>query len=169
MTNFTRKIPEGDSREREICGDCGYIAYENPKIVAGAVVSHDGKILLCRRAIQPRLGFWTLPAGYLELHEQPEQGAMREVREEACAHIVLEGLIGIYTVTRLSQVQMFFRARFAGPPDFAAGEETLEAALFDWADIPWADIAFPSVTWTLNLWRGGVDAISDLSRFSTLV
>ncbi len=169
MTNFTRKIPDGDTRAREICGDCGYIAYENPKIVAGAVVSFEGKILLCRRAIEPRRGFWTLPAGYLELHEQPEQGAIREVLEEARAHIVLEGLIGIYTVTRLSQVQMFFRARFAGPPDFAAGEETLEAGLFDWADIPWDDIAFPSVTWMLNLWRDGEDAISDLTKFSTRV
>jgi len=169
MSHFSRKIPKGDSREREVCEDCGYIAYENPKIVAGAVVSHEGQILLCRRAIEPRSGFWTLPAGYLELHEQPEEGARREVREEACAEVVLEGLIGIYTVSRLSQVQMFFRARFAGGPAFGAGEETLEARLFAWEDIPWAEIAFPSVTWTLELWRAGLDGMTDLARFSKKV
>ena len=168
MSHFSRKIPKGDSREREVCEDCGYIAYENPKIVAGAVVSHAGQILLCRRAIEPRSGFWTLPAGYLELHEQPEEGAKREVREEACAEVVLEGLIGIYTVARLSQVQMFFRARFAGEPAFAIGEETLEVAMFGWEDIPWAEIAFPSVTWTLERWKSGVDGMRDLTQFSVL-
>jgi ADP-ribose pyrophosphatase YjhB (NUDIX family) len=169
MTDFIQKIPEGDTRERSVCNTCGHIDYENPKIVAGAVVSHDGKILLCRRAIEPRAGFWTLPAGFLESHEQPEEGARREVREEALADITLEGLIGIYTVKRLSQVQMFFRAHFNGKPSFGAGDETLEAKLFAWEDIPWNEIAFPSVTWTLQTWHAGTDAITNLTRFSVVV
>ena len=134
--------------------------------MAGAVVSHEGRVLLCRRAIEPRAGLWTLPAGFLEAHEQPEEGAMREVFEEAVARVTLEGLIGIYTVRRISQVQMFFRARFNGKPDFAAGDETLEVRLFAWEEIPWDDIAFPSVTWTLHTWRAGVDGMPDLARFS---
>jgi len=105
----------------------------------------------------------------LEAHEAPEEGALREVREEACAEVVLEGLIGIYTVARLSQVQMFFRARFAGDLAFAVGEETREVALFAWEDIPWAEIAFPSVTWTLERWKDGVDGMGDLGRFSVRV
>jgi ADP-ribose pyrophosphatase YjhB (NUDIX family) len=169
MKDFETIVPEGDSRPREVCKTCGFVDYQNPKIVAGAVVSHAGKILLCRRAIEPRSGFWTLPAGFLEAHEQPEEGAMREVFEEACARVVLEGLIGIYTVARLSQVQMFFRARFAGEPAFAVGEETLEVGLFAWDEIPWAEIAFPSVTWMLERWKDGVDGMADLGRFSVRV
>jgi len=166
MKDFETKVPDGDSRERAVCRTCGFVDYQNPKIVAGAVVSHEGKILLCRRAIEPRAGFWTLPAGFLEAHEQPEEGAKREVREEACAKVELEGLIGIYTVKRLSQVQMFFRARFAGEVAFGVGEETLEVALFDWDDIPWPEIAFPSVTWMLERWKDGVDGMADLKKFS---
>jgi ADP-ribose pyrophosphatase YjhB (NUDIX family) len=169
MSNFTPKIPAGDTRERSVCTTCGYINYENPKIVAGAVVSHEGKILLCRRAIEPRAGFWTLPAGFLEAHEQPEEGARREVREEALADITLEGLIGIYTVKHLSQVQMFFRARFTHTPTFGPGDETTDAQLFAWNDIPWNDIAFPSVTWTLQTWHTGTDGMTDLTRFSVVV
>jgi ADP-ribose pyrophosphatase YjhB (NUDIX family) len=169
MSHFVKKIPAGDTHERDVCTECGYIAYENPKIVAGAVVAHEGRILLCRRAIEPRAGFWTLPAGFLEAHEQPEEGARREVFEEACAEVILEGLIGIYTVKRISQVQMFFRARFAGAESFAAGDETLEAKMFAWEEIPWDEIAFPSVTWSLERWRAGVDGMPDLERFSAVV
>jgi ADP-ribose pyrophosphatase YjhB (NUDIX family) len=162
---FEKIVPEGDSRERSVCASCGFVDYENPKIVAGAVVvAADGRILLCRRAIEPRKNFWTLPAGFLENHEQPEDGAIREVREEACADIVLEGLIGLFTVRRLSQVQIFFRARFAGEEAFAAGEETLEAKLVAWDEIPWEELAFPSVTWALKRWReGGVVGLEGLS------
>jgi ADP-ribose pyrophosphatase YjhB (NUDIX family) len=152
-----------------VCDTCGFIAYENPKIVAGAVVAHEGKVLLCKRAIEPRAGFWTLPAGFLEAHEQPEEGAIREAFEEAQAKITLHGLIGIYTVKHLSQVQMLFRATFDGPPDFAAGDETLDAAMFNWADIPWDQIAFPSVTWALQTWHEGGEGMSDLGRFSVAV
>jgi ADP-ribose pyrophosphatase YjhB (NUDIX family) len=169
MADFSKKIPDGDTRERDVCKACGYIAYDNPKIVAGSVVAHEGRILLCKRAIEPRAGFWTLPAGFLEAHEQPEEGAMREAFEEANARIKLTGLIGIYTVKRLSQVQMMFAAVFDGPENFAAGDETLEAAMFAWDDIPWDELAFPSVVWALQTWHDGGVAISDLPRFSVKI
>ena len=138
--------------ERYVCGDCGHIYYSNPKIVVGSVVSFDDKVLLCRRAIEPRKGFWTLPAGFLEEHETPEDGAVREAKEEAECDIVLDALLAVYSIARLSQVQLFYRARLARP-EFGAGAESLEAALFSWEDIPWTELAFPSVHWALNDYR----------------
>ena len=146
------RIPEGDNRERLTCPDCGFINYENPKIVVGAVCTWEGKLLLCRRAIDPRSGFWTIPAGYMELNETAEAGAAREAREEACADIDIDGLIGVYTIPRISQVQLIYRATLKDGV-FAAGEETLELDLYDWKDIPWDDLAFPSVKWALDHWR----------------
>jgi ADP-ribose pyrophosphatase YjhB (NUDIX family) len=156
--NFTRRVPAGDTHERDVCASCGFIDYQNPKIVVGSVVASDSEVLLCRRAIEPRAGFWTLPAGYLELGETPDQGAAREALEEAEAAIEIEGILGLYTIARLSQVQIIFRARFAGTPRFAPGVETLEAGLFGWDDIPWSEIAFPSVHWALRDWHAGRDA-----------
>jgi ADP-ribose pyrophosphatase YjhB (NUDIX family) len=153
MLEFVRRIPDGDNRERLICPDCGHIAYDNPKIVVGAVVVSDTKILLCRRAIEPRPGFWTLPAGFLEHGETLEEGAMRETLEEAKARIVLDGMLAIFNISRIGQVQMFFRGRFEGAPAYAAGEESLDVGLFAWDDIPWDQIAFPSVHWALDAWR----------------
>jgi ADP-ribose pyrophosphatase YjhB (NUDIX family) len=150
---FETRIPDGDSLERQVCTVCGHIDYQNPKIIVGSVVSHDGRVLLCRRAIEPRRGFWTLPAGYLELGETAEQGARREATEEACADIVLDGVLGLFSIARIGQVQIIFRAGFAGLPQFAAGPESADVALFAWADIPWAEIAFPSVHWSLAAWR----------------
>jgi ADP-ribose pyrophosphatase YjhB (NUDIX family) len=147
-----RTIPDGDDRERLTCPDCGFIAYENPKMVAGSVVSVDGKIMLCRRAIEPRRGFWTLPAGYLELRETPEEGAKREAWEEARARIAINALLAVYSVPRISQVQLIYRATLA-EPGFEAGPESLEVKLFDWADIPWSELAFPSVKWALDEYR----------------
>lgn len=146
------RIPEGDNRERLTCPDCGFINYENPKIVVGAVCTWEGKLLLCRRAIDPRSGFWTIPAGYMELNETAEAGAAREAKEEACADIDIDGLIGVYTIPRISQVQLIYRATLKDGV-FAAGEETLELDLYDWRDIPWDDLAFPSVKWALDHWR----------------
>lgn len=146
------RIPEGDNRERLTCPDCGFINYENPKIVVGAVCTWEGKLLLCRRAIDPRSGFWTIPAGYMELNETAEAGAAREAKEEACADIDIDGLIGVYTIPRISQVQLIYRATLKDGV-FAAGEETLELDLYDWKDIPWDDLAFPSVKWALDHWR----------------
>ena len=156
-----RTIPEGDDRERLTCPDCGYIAYENPKMVAGSVVSVGDKIMLCRRAIEPRKGFWTLPAGFLELHETPEEGAKREAWEEAQARIAIDALLAVYSVPRISQVQLIYRATLA-EPGFEAGPESLEVELFDWADIPWTELAFPSVKWALDEYRSrlGQDVFS---------
>jgi ADP-ribose pyrophosphatase YjhB (NUDIX family) len=150
--NFIRRIPEGEDRERLTCADCGFVAYENPKVVAGTVVSVDGRILLCRRAIEPRRGFWTIPAGYMELGETVEEAARREAREEACAEIALDGVLALYSIARIGQVQVLFRGRLA-TPGFAAGAESLEVRLFAWDEIPWDDLAFPSVHWVLNAWR----------------
>jgi ADP-ribose pyrophosphatase YjhB (NUDIX family) len=153
MPDFVRRVPDGDTRERLVCPACGHVAYENPKIVVGSVVVDRGRVMLCRRAISPRQGLWTLPAGFLELGETAEEGAAREALKEAEAAILLDGLLAVFTITRIAQVQLIFRARFAGPPSFAPGPESLEVALFGWPEIPWDRIAFPSVTWALNAWR----------------
>jgi ADP-ribose pyrophosphatase YjhB (NUDIX family) len=155
MSSFIRHIPEGDNRERMVCADCGYVAYDNPKVVVGSVVVADGRVLMCRRAIEPRKGFWTLPAGYMELGETLEEGAAREAQEEAEAAITIEGILGVFSIARIGQVQVIFRAHFsdAGPPVFGAGPESLEVRLFDPEEIPWDEIAFPSVHWALNAWR----------------
>lgn len=160
-----REVPDGDNRERLVCPDCGFVNYENPKIVVGAVCSWHDRLLLCRRAIEPRRGFWTIPAGYLELHETTEAGAMREAAEEACTSIVIDGLLGVYTIPRISQVQLIYRAELE-TGEFAAGEETLELDLFGWDEIPWAELAFPSVRWALGHWRevGGMSRWAPFSN-----
>lgn len=150
--NFHHKVPEGDERERLVCKDCGFIAYENPRIIAGAVVEHEGKILLCRRAIYPQKGKWTIPAGYLEQGEAPDEGAVREAYEEATAMIEVRDLLAIYAVKHISQVHMMYRARLASP-DVKPGYESLEVRLFDWDEIPYDDLAFPSVHWVLGHYR----------------
>lgn len=155
MPEFVRRVPEGDNRERLICAECGHIAYENPKVVVGSVILAGDAVLMCRRAIEPRRGFWTLPAGYLEHGETLEEGAAREVWEEAQAEITLDGILGVFSVSRIGQVQVIFRGRFAGqgPPRFAPGPESQEVALFSWAAIPFAEVAFPSVMWALSAWQ----------------
>ncbi len=155
MESFSRIVPEGDTIERAVCTHCGYVAYENPKIVTGSVVVEDGQVLLCRRAIEPRRGYWTLPAGYMELLETVEEGAAREAWEEAEARISIDGVLAIYSISRIGQVQIIFRARFDGPPHFAAGPESLDVRLFSWDEIPWDELAFPSVHWSLHAWRAG--------------
>jgi len=147
--DFLLAIPDGDDRQRRICRHCDFIDYDNPRIVVGSVVRHEGRILLCRRAINPRMGFWTLPAGYLETGETPAEGAMREAREEANAALTISGVLAIYTIRRLGQVQIMHRAQLADPA-ISAGAESLEVGLFAWEDIPWSGLAFPSVGWALN-------------------
>ena len=158
-----RSIPEGDNRERLVCPDCGFVSYDNPKVVVGSVALWQGKILLCRRAIPPRTGLWTLPAGYLELNETAEAGAAREAWEEARARISIDGLLALYNIPRISQIQLIYRARLTAP-DIAAGEESLEVGLFDWADIPWSEIAFPSVEWALAHYRESAGGPLDAPR-----
>ncbi len=155
MSRFSRIVPDGENRERVSCLDCGHVFYENPKIVVGAVVVHDGRILLCRRAIEPRRGFWTLPAGYLELNETPSEGAVRETLEEAGAAITIDGILAIYSISRIAQVQIIHRARFVDPdqPSVEAGDESLEVGMFALDQIPRDDIAFPTVHWALDAYR----------------
>jgi ADP-ribose pyrophosphatase YjhB (NUDIX family) len=158
-----RAIPDGDTHERLICPDCGFVNYENPKIVVGAVALREHRILLCRRAISPRKGYWTLPAGYLELHESPVEGARREAWEEARATLEMRGLLGVYSIPRLSQVQLIYLADLVNGA-VSAGEESLEVALFAWDDIPWDDIAFPSVRWALTHYSELGDATEFIPR-----
>ena len=155
MSRFSRLVPDGENRERVSCLDCGHVFYENPKIVVGAVVVHGDRILLCRRAIEPRRGFWTLPAGYLELDETPAEGAAREVLEEAGASIAIDGILAVYSISRIGQVQIIYRAHFAEPanPVVSAGEESLEVGLFALHDIPYDDLAFPTVHWAIDAHR----------------
>lgn len=150
--NFRRRVPDGDNRERLVCDNCEFVHYQNPKIVAGAVILSGERILLARRAIEPRKGFWTLPAGYMELGETTEQAAQREAREEACAEIEIDRLLSVYSIARIGQVQIMYRARLASP-DFRPGPESVEVALFSWDDIPWEQLAFPTVVWALMHWR----------------
>jgi ADP-ribose pyrophosphatase YjhB (NUDIX family) len=119
----------------------------------GSVLTDGGRVVLCRRAIEPRRGFWTLPAGFLEHGETLEEGAAREAEEEAGAAIQIDGILAVYSISRIGQVQVLFRSRFAGPPHFAAGPESLEVRLFAWHEIPWSDLAFPSVRWALEAWH----------------
>ncbi len=149
-----KTVPDGDDKQRLVCPDCGYIEYDNPKIIAGAVCLWGEKVLLCRRAIEPRVGFWTIPAGFLELGETVAEGAVREVWEEARARVDVDGILGIYEIPHISQIYMVYRARLRRP-EFAPGPESQEVALFDWADVPWADLAFPSIVWALERFREG--------------
>ncbi len=149
---FTRAVPNGDDVARRICETCGFIDYENPKIVVGSVSYWQDRLLLCRRAINPSKGKWTLPAGYLELNEAAETGARREAWEEARASLEVEQLLGIYSIAEISQIQLIYRARLLSA-DVSPGPETLELALFAWENIPWDQLAFPSVRWALNHYR----------------
>ncbi len=143
------RVPEQDNRHRYICTICNYIHYQNPRVVVGALPVIDDQLLLCRRAIIPRIGFWTLPAGYLENHETLAQAARRETLEEARASIGDEQLYRVYDITRINQVYAFFRARMDNA-DCSPGAESQEVGLFSEADIPWAELAFPVVERTLR-------------------
>ena len=163
--SFRREIPAGDTHERDVCATCGFVDYVNPKIVTGSIVRHEGKILLCRRAIEPRVGYWTLPAGFMELGETAEQAAMREALEEANARIVIDRLLAVYTIPRIAQVQIMYLAQLA-EEGFSAGPESLEVMMAGWDEIPWGDIAFPTVTWALQQYRS-VEGRDDFAPFST--
>ena len=155
--SFAEETPEGEDRLRRVCQTCGFIDYVNPRIVTGVVAHAGGKILLCRRSIEPRKGFWTLPAGFLELGESVEEGAIREAREEAGADLAIESLLAVYSIPRIGQVQIFFRARLLNEP--APGPESLEVMLASWDDIPWKELAFPSVRWALDHHRESEDKL----------
>jgi ADP-ribose pyrophosphatase YjhB (NUDIX family) len=143
------RIPPGDAIARHICDACGTIHYQNPLMISGCVPEHEGRILLCRRAIEPRRGSWTFPAGFLENGETLQQGAARESREEALAEVKVGSLLTVVHVLQARQVHVFFRATLP-VPEFGAGAESLEVDLFRPEDIPWHDIAFPSTEYTLR-------------------
>ena len=143
------RTPPDDNRERAVCIACSTIHYENPLNVVGTLPVHEGRVLLCRRNIEPRKGFWTLPAGFMELGETTAQGAVRETVEEAGAEIELEPLFTVLNVVHVGQVHFYYRARMLGA-GLAPGPETIEARLFDEAEVPWDELAFRTVKYTLE-------------------
>lgn len=145
----TQLVPAGDNRMRDVCSLCKTVYYQNPKMVVGCLVECEDKILLCRRAIEPRYGKWTLPAGFMENNETTQQGALRETLEEAGAQVEILQLFTIYNLPHISQVYVMFRARLLNM-DFCAGEESLEVALVSEAEIPWDEIAFLTIEATLR-------------------
>jgi ADP-ribose pyrophosphatase YjhB (NUDIX family) len=138
------RVPAGDNRPRHVCEGCGLIHYSNPKIIAGCLPIWDEQVLLCRRAIEPRHGLWTLPAGFMENGESTQDAARRETKEEACARVEIGDLYCYLNIPHISQVYVIFLARLLDL-DFAAGEESLEVELFHEAEIPWQKIAFPAI------------------------
>jgi ADP-ribose pyrophosphatase YjhB (NUDIX family) len=155
----TRRIPNGDNLPRWMCEACGAVHYENPKMVVGCVAEWEGRILLCRRAIEPRHGLWTVPAGFLENGETTAQGAARETLEEANARVEIDSLFTLYNLPHINQVYMLFRGRLLDL-NFGPGAETLELRLVDEREVPWSELAFATVRNTLVHWfddkrRGG--------------
>jgi len=147
---ITVRIPDGDNRTRACCDACGTIHYVNPRPVVGTVPVWGEQVLLCRRAIEPRYGKWTLPAGFMEVGETTREGALRETLEEACARVAVGPLFTMIDVPYIEQVHVFFRAELIDL-DFAPGEESLEVRLFREAEIPWQELAFRTVAQTLRL------------------
>ncbi|MBJ9985858.1 NUDIX hydrolase [Acinetobacter sp. S40] len=145
----TARIPLGDHQIRQVCEGCNQVHYVNPKVVCGALVTWENKVLLCRRAIEPRYGYWTLPAGYMELFETMEQGAIRETWEEAEASIDIEQLLCIYDFPEIGHIYMLFKAQLI-EGKFGVGPETLETRLFSEEEIPWSELAFSSISRTLK-------------------
>ena len=143
------RIPEGDNLPRHVCPACHTIHYQNPKLVVGCVPDHDGRILLCKRAIEPRLGYWTVPAGFMENGETLQAAAVREALEEALAQVEIGSLLAVVNVVHAHQVHVMFRARLPRA-EFGVGHESLEVGLYRPADIPWREIAFPSVEFALR-------------------
>ena len=148
---LARRVPPGDSLPRDVCDACGNVHYQNPKLVVGTVPEWQGRVLLCRRAIEPRYGYWTLPAGFMENDETAAQGALRETLEEAGARIEIDAPFSLISVPRVNQVHLFYRARLLDL-EFKPGEESLEVALVDEAGVPWKEIAFRTVALSLQHW-----------------
>ncbi len=143
------RIPDGDNRPRFVCAACATIHYQNPKIVVGCLPEWDGQVLLCRRAIEPRHGLWTLPAGFLENAETIAAGAERETLEEANARVEVGELYTVISLPSINQIYMMFRARLADL-DFGPGPESIEVRLFDEHEVPWEELAFRTIARTLR-------------------
>jgi ADP-ribose pyrophosphatase YjhB (NUDIX family) len=161
------RVPPGDHLPRYVCEACGTIHYENPKLVVGCVPDYRGQILLCRRAIEPRLGFWTVPAGFMENGETLQQAAARECQEEALARVQIGSLLSIVHVLHAHQVHVFFRAVLP-ELDFGAGAESLEVKLVGPEEIPWSDLAFPSTVFTLQRYLEDQAAGRELHHFTDI-
>lgn len=146
---MVQRVPPGDTLLRYVCDECGEIHYQNPKLVIGAIPEWDARVLICKRAIEPRYGYWTLPAGFMENGESTGQAALRETLEEAGARIELREPFSMLSVAQVNQVHLFYRARLLDL-DFKPGEETLEIALVTEGEVPWKDIAFRTVGLTLK-------------------
>ncbi len=144
-----RRIPEGDTLPRDVCAACGSVHYQNPRVVVGCVPEWQGRILLCRRAIEPRRGYWTAPAGYLEIGESLHSAAARETAEEAMADVEVGSMLSIVNVLYAEQLHVMFRGRMRSAAH-GAGAESLETRLYDEAEIPWDDIAFTSMHYALE-------------------
>lgn len=143
------RVPDGDDRSRYVCDACGTVHYSNPKMVVGTIPVLDGRILLCRRAIEPRYGKWTLPAGFMEDGETVEAGARRETLEEAGAEVKSLSPFAMFSLPFVSQVYLMFRAELVSPK-FAPGHESLAVKMVEEAEIPWDEIAFPVIEETLH-------------------
>ncbi|MBE7439762.1 MAG: NUDIX hydrolase [Spirochaetales bacterium] len=148
------RIPPGDSIARYVCDACGQIHYQNPRIIVGSLPLWQDRILLCRRAIEPRIGKWTLPAGFLENGETLEQGAIRETMEEAGGRIAITELYSVYSIPHVAQVYMIFLARLLDL-DYAPGLESLEVDLFLPEELPWEELAFTSIRFALERFTQG--------------
>jgi ADP-ribose pyrophosphatase YjhB (NUDIX family) len=142
--SVSRKVPQGDNLPRFVCDSCQHIHYHNPKIVAGCIPEWQGRILLCRRAIEPKLGLWTYPAGFMEIGEGTEEAAKRETFEEAKAQVTINRLHSVLSLPHIGQVYLTFIGQLIAE-EFAAGSESLDVRLFERREIPWNDIAFPVV------------------------
>jgi ADP-ribose pyrophosphatase YjhB (NUDIX family) len=145
------RVPPGDHFPRYICDSCGIIHYENPKLVVGCVPEAGSRLLICRRAIEPRRGYWTVPAGFMENGETLQQAAARESQEEALAEVEIGSLLAVVHVLHAHQVHVFFRAKLLNT-DFGVGPESLEVKLIEPGEIPWGELAFPSTEFTLRRW-----------------
>jgi len=161
-SKLTRMIPPDDNRVRDVCTHCGAVHYQNPRNVVGVVPIWGDNVLLCRRAIEPRQGRWTLPAGFMELGESTQEGALRETREEAGVQVRIESLYTVLSVAHVDQVHFFYLGRVLSP-ELDPGPETLEARFFSLSDIPWEELAFRTVSVTLQHYledcRTGVFAV----------
>jgi ADP-ribose pyrophosphatase YjhB (NUDIX family) len=149
---LARKIPPGDTLPRFVCTSCQQVHYENPRVITGCIAHWQGRVLLCRRAIEPRIGSWTLPAGFMEIGETMEQAALREVQEETGARIRLDALYSVFDIEAINQVYIIYRGVLLGP-ELAVGEECSEVNLFEPDDIPWDQLFYPAIADLLQRYK----------------
>jgi ADP-ribose pyrophosphatase YjhB (NUDIX family) len=148
-----QRIPDGDDRPRYVCSHCSTIHYQNPRVIVGCLATHGERVLMCRRAIEPRHGFWTLPAGFMENGESAQQGALRETWEEARAKVGNEIFYRMFDLPHINQIYLFYRGELING-EHGVGPESLESALFAEHEIPWNDVAFPVMVETLREFFG---------------